>query len=367
MIQSLARRACARAFPILLAVLAQSALAQRAPAAPAAAAVPKPSIFQCASYAVDVAMSAITKLEVPPGTSLVGSAVGPVITETLALANCKGPTGSLLGISVPFGDKFASSTVPGVSYSAADAPSYVLTGDCPPAKLSRTGTDTVLTVQGSSYSNCGMTLTVKFGFFVGPSRITGMDVISADGPQTGTVGYQGAVIAKCGTTPKCALFGTFNVSSPPALSGNHALPVVVAACSGVLNGNQIVRLPKVSTSTFANPGPVAKTAFQISLANCVGTAKNGVAGNTGYKAHLTWVFSTCTASTVICNGGSSSAQVQILKSDGVTPIDAAQDDIYALTDGTNVFRYFAAYANPAGAPVTPGNVSATATFTVQYE
>jgi len=153
-----------------------------------------------------------------------------------------------------------------------------------------------------------------------------------------------------------------------SVSGTWAIPVYVAACAGVLTSPQPVQLPKVSTSTFlGKTAPAGKVPFTISLTSCTGTASNGEAGNAGYQAHLKWDFTSCATSTVICNDGTSSVKVQILKSDSVTAVSNTADDVYTLLDGTNAFRYYAAYVNPSGAAVTAGSVSATATFTVTYQ
>jgi type 1 fimbria pilin len=117
---------------------------------------------------------------------------------------------------------------------------------------------------------------------------------------------------------------------------------------------------------------VGKTGFQISLANCKGTASNGIGGQAGYVAHLTWSFSPYAGQTnVIANSippasGGSNVGVQILKSDATTGITNTADDVYTLVDGTNTFQYYAAYKLPTGT-ATAGNVGAQATLTVTYQ
>jgi len=82
---------------------------------------------------------------------------------------------------------------------------------------------------------------------------------------------------------------------------------------------------------------------------------------------VAWTFSSYGATNVICNSsGSSSISIQIFKSDFVTAVSTAVEDVYTLTNGTNTYQYYAAYVNPSGAAVTAGSVPAAAMFTVSY-
>ena len=305
-----------------------------------------------------------TSLTVAPGTAA-GAALGAgPYTATFTFTNCTGPSGSTVTESIPSGTALTPiAGITGINFQVVGTPSYTKSASCPTVTITPNSDNYSFTLQALplfSYTGCTVTFTVSGRFYLGTARIVGTQIIPATGFG---LGYAGATSFNGGFNPGAV-----------SLSGTYAIPVYVAACAGVLNGTQTVQLPTISASTFASPQTwsdpvVGITRFQLSLANCVSTATNGVGGNSGYQAHIAWSFTPYQGNaTLIANAGTSSVAIQILKANprGGTSIRSDAEDIYTLTDGTNIFTYYAGYYRNDPFP-TPGSVSAIATFTVTYQ
>ncbi|MBG9386945.1 fimbrial protein [Caenimonas aquaedulcis] len=245
-------------------------------------------------------------------------------------------------------------TARGINIQMVGSPTFTTQGDCPPVTTTIFPAHIEVAAQGAKFANCTLIATSSGRFVLGTRRIRGTQSIT--NANYGGIG--------CISGSGCPTVGVFTTS------GTFNIPIFVPACAGVLSGTQTVQLPKVSTSSVeGSSSAVGKTRFQISLASCISTANNGEAGNAGYTAHLTWAFSSACSggsTTVICSSGTSNVWVQILKGD-FTAIDSTKDDVFVLTDGTNVFQYYAGYVKPSGGSVTAGTVSAVASFTVTYQ
>lgn len=314
----------------------------------------------CDSNDVAVQNYPASPLLVAPGT-VAGTALGGVFTITVTSKNC---TGGGFGPAtfqwIPLGTDVTPS-VNGVTSQLVGTPSFTSSftsgGSCGGATLSQASLQTSIATT-SSMSHCTVTFTASGQYTLGSARIVGAELLKAPNayyPQTFGSGPPGAYYPGGSATG----------------SGAHDLTVYVPACAGVLSSTQTVQLPKISTSAVRfNSDPAGKTGFQITLMSCTNTASNGEAGNAGYSAHLSWAFSRYSSTSIIQNTGTASnVGVVILKSDAATAVTTTADDVYALTDGNNIFQYYAAYAayNPATLTPGPGSVSATATFTVTYQ
>jgi len=299
-------------------------------------------------------------MTIAPGTAA-GTALGSVYTISAQFSNCSAPAGATTNLFVGVGSTMTPTFVQGVNYQIVGTPSLTKSASCPAISTTVFSNSVQASVNpAAGYANCTFTLTASGRFYLGTSRIRGDQVIP-------TSGASNAYSSFTGVCPSGSC-GTFTVGSQTK-TGAVNIPVYVTACAGVINATQTVQLPKVSTSTFlSNTTAAGKTPFEFSLDTCLDKANNGEAGNTGYDAHVSWTFTHTVANNVIDNtGGTSSVKVQILKSNATTPVDATIHDVYVLTPGTNVLKYYAAYVNPSGAAVTPGTVRATAMVTVTYQ
>lgn len=308
-----------------------------------------------------------TSLPVQPGT-LQGTPLGNVFTVKVTLTSCTGGTGPNPQIQLwtPFGttDGAGSTGATGITYRAAGPGSFTTSGTCNTPRLIQSATQTALYLDGT-LANCTATLTVPASFYLGSSRIVGTQSIVSATPASFTYGAAGY----CSNPPGCTATTLRYAGSGATSSGIFSIPVYVLACAGgVANGTQTVQLPKVSASAFKGAAPVAKTGFQITLQGCQDKASNweGVATNAGYDAYVSWSFTACGGSSIICNSGTSNVRVQILTSDGITAVDSLTPDVHALSTGTTVLQYYAAYLRPASGQASPGSVSAQATLTLSY-
>lgn len=317
--------------------------------------------------ATDVTVTNLpVSLSVSPGTPA-GTALADVFTVKVTMTNCNGGDPTLVNISmyaaVALGTALtAASGVSGINYQIVGTPSYTTSGSCGSVALGVFSMQTQLNVKGT-VSNCTMSLSVSGRYYLGTARIQGTQIISApNGFAYGWANY-------CADAPACNVTKIYSPGNGATSSGIRNLLAWVPACAGVLTGTQTVQLPKVGVASLQNnSNPVGRTPFQISLAGCLTKANNGEAGNSGYDAYIVWSFVTCANTNTICNGGTSSARVQILKSDATTPVtNLVHNDVHVLTEGINTFQYYAAYVNPGGGVVIPGNISAQATLTVFYE
>lgn len=150
------------------------------------------------------------------------------------------------------------------------------------------------------------------------------------------------------------------------LSG--AVPLVAGGGCTVAPIALTVSLPTVSASALASPGSSAgATAFSFPLQSCQGIAA------TPYAVYASWSFTSVPGyPSVIANSASAGAAqvgVQILDASGTpvagTPSSASLAGTVAASGGvasaTYVARYFATGA------VTPGAVTAVATYTLTYQ
>lgn len=146
---------------------------------------------------------------------------------------------------------------------------------------------------------------------------------------------------------------------------------VLRAPTCTINGNApsfTVTLPRVSTAALSTTSAQAgKTAFAINLTDCGNAASvrayfergaNDFTGNGMYLKN---------------NGSAQNVVVQVMSNNGTsrdTPVASGtteQGDYAAITNGSATLRYTAHYNRTGGGNPTPGNVTTSVTYKLEYQ
>jgi len=148
---------------------------------------------------------------------------------------------------------------------------------------------------------------------------------------------------------------------------NATIHILVPTCNVATGSvNKGVALSAVNTTAFTGPGSTAgKTPFSLQLTHCSNNlnvfitlnSKNAQSGATGVIAPTSGT------------GYASGVGVQILKSDGTTPVTFGNAINTGTTSGSNSNYTINLYARyyQTGATITNGNVQGIATYTVEYQ
>lgn len=171
-----------------------------------------------------------------------------------------------------------------------------------------------------------------------------------------------------GTAPDWIKFPVAAGGSTLSLGLSAAIPLLAGGGCTVSPLAMTVTLPQVSVAALASPGQSAgDTAFRFPLQSCQAVP------STPYAVYASWSFSAVPGyPSVIANASATPAGnvgVQILDASG-TPVGSGVsagtqagtvDAAGAVSAQTYIARYFATGA------VTPGGVTATATYTLTYQ
>lgn len=128
--------------------------------------------------------------------------------------------------------------------------------------------------------------------------------------------------------------------------------------------NVTVTLPPVASNALGAVGATAGTTrFGINLSGC--TSNLGVRASLSTSSPFTAIGGVIAPTTGA--GYASGIGIQILKPDGATPVTFDTAFLTGTTNGANyTFNLYARYYR-TGTPVTPGQVQATATYTLIYQ
>lgn len=138
-----------------------------------------------------------------------------------------------------------------------------------------------------------------------------------------------------------------------------------ASTCNVSTGSQnlVVTLPPVLANSLTSAGTTAGTTpFSINLTGCTSKLNVSATLNTNNSYTGTGVIAPTAGS-----GYASNVGIRLLQSDGATPVTFGTAFSVGSTSGTSfTFNLFAQYYQIAK-PVTPGQVQATATYTLTYQ
>ena len=164
-------------------------------------------------------------------------------------------------------------------------------------------------------------------------------------------------------------FGTASSSPQPVeiFKLNATIHILVPTCNIATGSvNTTVTLPGVNQTAFTGPGSTAgRTPFSLQLTNCANNlgvlitlnSNNAQPGATGVIAPTSG------------SGYASGIGVQILESDGTTPVTFGTAINTGTTSGSNSNYAINLYARyyQTGQTVTGGSVKGIATYTVEYQ
>ncbi|TAL71280.1 MAG: fimbrial protein [Rhodanobacter sp.] len=155
----------------------------------------------------------------------------------------------------------------------------------------------------------------------------------------------------------------FGSSNPVEIFNITNITFVIPTCTAAVDPT-VVTLPPVPATAFARKGTTAgQLPFQVQL-NCVAGANLRITLSTtsAYSNTLGVINNTAGA------GYATNAGVQILQSDGATPVKFGTAISEGATQtGTMNLPFFARYYQTSNRGVTAGQVSATATYTLTYQ
>lgn len=138
---------------------------------------------------------------------------------------------------------------------------------------------------------------------------------------------------------------------------------VIPTCTAAVDP-AVVTLPATTTSSLTGTGSTAgRTPFNVQL-NCVSGSNLSITLNTdnGYGSTSLGVIQGTTGTGYAQNVG-----VQIIQQNGTTPVRFGHKISEGATSNGNMNLPFFAQYYQTGTPVTAGNVTATATYTLTYQ
>lgn len=300
------------------------------------------------------------RIIVPAATAVGGALWGGSLSVSFSCSSnatgAKISGGAIVGGSTPAALVSSTGGADGVSVVSTGTPALtVTTPGCSLNSLSEQAGQWTFTLVSSASGSCSATL-------VAPIEIVrGSGAVGSDVAASQPVG--------AGGNPQDWI--VFPTSSPHATVGlglSAPVPLVSGGGCTVSPVALTVTLPAVSVASLSVPGSSAgDTVFQFPLQSCLAVP------STAYSVYASWSFSAVAGyPSVIANsapGGAGQVGVQILDASGVpvtsgpsaNSLAGTVDVSGAVAASIYVARYYATGA------VTPGAVTATATYTLTYQ